>query len=128
MPENHELEKQIEELKALVLAQSQKPNDVETALEKTSKFAKYIQSIVALVIIIVGLGVNWGISTTKISVLEQRVASFEELMTTRIGKTEQDIHELQLKQAADDQLLQTMQSDITEIKTDVKKIIERRVR
>jgi hypothetical protein len=126
MPENRELEKQIIALKSLIEKQANKSNDIELTLDKTNKITKWVQSVIALAIVIIGVGISWGISQTKISVLEHDVANYKTHTTDKMIKIEENIHELQLKQAGDDQLLQTMQRDITEIKENVQKIIERR--
>lgn len=128
MPENHELEKQIEELKALVIAQAKRPNDVESAVETSKKYIGWIQSVIAVAAVVIGLGINWGVTKTKIEVLEGTVDHMEQVLQGRLDKAENDVHELQLKQAGDDQILRVIQTDIAEIKKDVKQIIERRSR
>lgn len=141
MPENHELEKQIEELKGLLESHKKEDDDFHTyvrasrggnssgnVMESSGKLFKWIQSIIAIVVVIVGLGVNYGVTKTKIDVLQEKVTTYERVLNNRIVKTEHDVHELQLKQAGDDQLLQNMQNDISEIKSDVKALVERRPR
>lgn len=120
-----ELHKEVEELKALILAQKEaKTNDVEKAMDTSGKYVRWIQGIVGLLILLVGLGVNWGITKTKIEVMENNIANVESVLNDRISKAEGDIHELQLKQAGNDQILKNIQSSIEEMKADVKTLLQ----
>ena len=111
---------QQQELMAQVLGQLSKPQpDVVTS---SSKYIGWIQGMAGLVVLVIGLGINWGITKTKLEVLETTVEAQKTLMLDRLEKAEQDVHELQLKQAGDDQLLKNIQSSVEEIKADVKKL------
>jgi hypothetical protein len=113
------LEQQIKELQDLVERQAQPKPSLLSEL-------KWLQTAIAIIAVIIGLGINWGITKTKLEVLstrqEETVANYQE----RTKTLEEQVRELQIKQASNDQILQTIQSDIREIKDDVKKLIRGR--
>ena len=90
-------------------------------MEKSEKYLRIIQSVIALTVLVIGLGINWGMTKSELATLKSK---HEELLS-KIDKAEGSIFQLQLKQAGDDQVLKTLQVDIMEIKKDVKKLLEK---
>ena len=119
---SEELQKQIEELKGMV--QMRRATD-GNGNQAAAKYLKWIQGIIGVSVIVVGLGINWGISQTKISVQAEKIAALENRLEDRVGKLNNELHELQLKQAKDDQILITIQEGVAEIRKDVKALAER---
>jgi hypothetical protein len=111
-----------EDLKALrlelqSLREAQSKPDV---IDSSSKYIRWIQSVIGLVVLVVGLGINWGVTKAELT----SVKAAAQAQSTQIEKLEGDILQLQLKQAGDDQLLKSMKEDLKEIRGDVKKILE----
>jgi archaellum component FlaC len=123
MASTDDLKKELDELKDLIKS---RPSDLEASRDNNNKWMGWIRNLVAVVAVLIGLGVNWGVTKTKIEVQEAYIAALDERVTERINKMDADIHELQLKQAGYDQLLQTIKEDVAEIKKDVKSIADRR--
>lgn len=117
-----DLQQEIQELRSLIQENNNRPNPVTAAIDTSGKYIRWIQATVGLVILIVGLGINWGITKTEIEVTQTKVSHIEEVVTSRIEKIEQDVHELQLKQAGDDQILKNIQITLDEIKVDIRKL------
>ncbi len=93
--------------------------------DDSRKYLGWLQSIIAIVVVIVGLGVTWGITTTKLSVMEATQQEQKRQYHADISKLQANVHELQLKQAKDDQLLITIKEDVGEIKKSLQALAER---
>ena len=131
------LEQRINDLEDLIRAQARTPtpSSVEQSVDKSGKYLRWLQSVIALIVVVVGMGVTWGLTQGKITTLETKVATMQqtydrehELYQKERAKLRGDLTEMQVKQAAVDQLLTSIRDDITEIKTDVKAMAERRSR
>lgn len=118
-----ELRRRCDVLEAL-LEKSSLP--LEKVVTSSGKYVKWIQGILGLLIVVVTLGISWGVTTTKIEVIETTVQHQKLVVGSRLEKTEEDIHELQLKQAGNDQILKNDQLTIYEIKADVKALTQRK--
>lgn len=120
------LEQKITELEALIRAQAQpSPSSIEQSVDKSGKYIRWLQSVIALVIVVVGMGVTWGLTQGKITTLETQVTTIENTLTqtkTERDKLRTDFIGMQVKQAAVDQLLNGIREDVAEIKEDVKKL------
>ena len=103
---------------------NQETNDLSKARDDSTKWMDWIKGLIGLLVLLVGLGINWGISKTKIEVLETKIDAVERTMDARIMKVEEDVHELQIKQASNDPVITQIQKDVTEIKADVKKLAD----
>lgn len=108
-----QIEQELKELKCLL--------EKKNGNGSWSSHLKGIQAFVYIIVIVIGMGVSWGVSTSKLSAMQATVTSMQQ----QLNQTEQDLRELQLKQAGDDKVLETLQKDITEIKSDLKKLINR---
>ena len=112
MSDQDDLRQQIQIFTSLVKTLQDRPDAIETS----RKYLSWLQAVVGMGIIVIGLGINWGITTTKIGILEANIESSQE----HISKLENDIHALQLSQARDDQLLILIQSTLKEVRDDIK--------
>jgi Tfp pilus assembly protein PilO len=125
------LDKRIDDLEALIRAQTHTPHlsSIEQSIDKSSKYIRWLQSIIALAIVVVGMGVTWGLTQGKITTLETEVTTLKEtVQVERIltkeerNKLHTDLITMQVKQASVDQLLNGIREDVAEIKEDVKKL------
>jgi hypothetical protein len=120
------LEEEIESLKALIISNRQ-PDAIDTS----SRYMKWIQSIIAIVIVIAVLGINWGISTSRISALEVRLTEVKEsshaihtLKQHEIDKLKEEVMALKVSNGSKDTILVVIQKDVDEIKNDIKTLIK----
>ena len=118
------LDSRIDELEALIRAQA-RPSSTEQSVDRSGKYIRWLQSVIALIVVIIGMGVTWGLTQGKITTLEAQVAAIEK----NVGETKRerdklrtDLIEMQVKQASVDQLLNGIREDVAEIKEDVKKL------
>jgi len=130
------LEEQDKAIVALAKSQEQQPDIVD----KSGKYFKWIQGLIALVAVILSLGVSYGVTTTKLASLQDKNSSLKGEISKLEGKLEAhqkaekaekeklqaDVHALQLSQARDDQLFKSMEKNFDELKSDVKKLLRRR--
>lgn len=120
---------------------------LEDARDNTTKWLTWGKALIGLVVFVVMIGFNMGVSlykldavdtnvenlTLKVSTLETQLDSKIQTEVTKlksnfegkISKHESDILELQLKQAAQSPIITQIQKDVTEIKHDVKKLSRR---
>lgn len=98
-------------------------------VENSSKVLRWMQTVIALILVIAGLGMNWGITKaematqkTQIAELKEDVRDEQKLRKAEVDKLKVGVLELQLGKAANDQLMVTIQSTLDEIKSDVKAI------
>lgn len=80
------------------------------------KIIKWVTFFLPILVVLVGLGINWGVTKTELSDVKYRM---EELRNKR-NKLQSDVHELQLKQASETQILENIRSNLKEIKIDIK--------
>jgi len=90
--------------------------DLEKRLEHVEKNGKkatswWISPLTTVIILLVGLGVQWGMTTLSIDFLEQRV-----------DKLEQQTSVLMIDQAKSSEFVKAIKEDVSEIKQDVKDI------
>lgn len=123
------LEQRLDKLEDLIIKQS----SVEQSIDKSGKYIRWLQSVIAIIFVVVGMGVTWGLTQGKITSLQTETNSLKEsIKVERItSKTERDklrtdFIEMQVKQASVDQLLNGIREDVAEIKEDVKKLTEGR--
>ena len=124
MPEEQDLNNKISDLEKL-MQQMIVANKRPDAVTESRKYLGWLQSVIALVVVVIGLGINWGITTTKMGVIENTQKEQKLQHNSEINKLQHDVHELQLKQAKDDQLLVTIKEDVKEIKRNVEALAER---
>jgi len=101
---------------------SENPTSTDLRLERLEKNGKrsekwYVGPLTTVLIIIAGLAVQWGMMTAGTSYLENRVSKLEETVS-----------KLTVSQARDDELIKGIKEDVTEIKKDVKTVLENRGR
>lgn len=123
------LEDRLVELEELIKAQS----TPEKIMDTSGKYIKWLQSVIVLIVVVVGMGITWGLTQGKITSLETDVATLKGAATAerQMTKVERDtlrsdFISMQVKQASVDQLLNGIREDVTEIRGDVKKLIENR--
>ena len=109
--EIHELAK----LMKIHMQQSQRKNN------SNPMTIKWWQTLIGVAAVVISVGINWGVSTTRLSNVETQIEDFKE----SISKVETDLLELKLKQARDDQLLVTIEKTLKEVKEDVKKLADK---
>lgn len=126
-----EVEKELAELRALIIAQQKET--LESKIDSSGKVLKWLQSIIAIVVVVVGVGINWGVTKSEITSLKTQVVELKEaraadeaLNQATIDKLKTEMIETKLKQAAVDQVLTDIREDVSEIKDDVKKLMRGR--
>ena len=82
----------------------------------STKVIQWATLISPIVTIIIGLGISWGVYTSTIDELKRSIVEIKE----KNLKLENDVHELQLKQATDSQNLINIQAYLKEIREDIK--------
>jgi len=123
MSDDQHIQKQLNELKQML---TNKQASVEDQVEKSNKFIRWFQGLAAICVMLITLGINWGMTTARLDIIENNLETQKTSFTNKIQQIENDVLELQLKQAGDDQILQTIQGDLLEIKTDVKELVKQR--
>ena len=102
------LEEQIKQLKSVV------ENNKSNASSAFSGYLKNVQGLIYLLIIVIGIGITWGMTSAKVSAVENIVQ-----------RQENQLRELQINEAGDDKVLENIQKDIQEMKQDIKKLVNR---
>lgn len=104
-------------------------NQVMQAIEKSGRLMKWAQTLMALIIVIAGLGINWGMSKANISSLETQISEMKEarseektLYRAETNKLKSDVLELQLHKAATVEILKNIEADVSDIKKAVNKL------
>jgi uncharacterized coiled-coil protein SlyX len=88
--------------------------DEQTSLDKLSKGSKVVQAAAYLVVLLLGIGVAWGMTSSKIAAAEHTAV--------QVVKLEERVQDLEIHSAADAEVLKSIRSDISEIKEELKKI------
>lgn len=78
------------------------------------KYAKIIQTIIYIAVLIVGIGASWGLMESKLSTASKAIE--------QVAVLEARLHSLEIKQATGDEILKMIRADISEIKDELKKI------
>jgi len=85
-----------------------------------SKYKWLIGPLITLIMVAGGLVVSWTTTKAAVAEMQKDVAKMEQ----KAENLENKIHDIELKTAVDSSILQSLQSDVTEIKKDVKKLLE----
>lgn len=111
----------------------QEKEQVATALQQSGRFMKWLQTLIAVVVVIAGAGVTWGITRSEITHLQTQISEIKEqrkdeqiLHREEVSKMQEEILSLKLKAATVDTTLNNIESDVAEIKEDVKKLVRNR--
>ena len=83
---------------------------------------KGLQALIYIFVILIGMGVSWGVATAKLGSVEADVREVK----ARQQMSDTNIQNIQIKEAADDQILKRIEIDISEIKTDLKTVLNQR--
>jgi len=101
----------------------------EKMIDTSGKYIRWLQSIIVLIVVVVGMGITWGMTQGKITSLEAEVTAIKQTATVEHQSTKverdslrSDFIGMQVKQASVDQLLNGIREDVSEIKEDVKKL------
>lgn len=97
---------ELDEIRTLVKQQHQ-----HNSLEK---YAKIIQTIIYVLVLVVGIGASWGLMESKLATAAQA--------TEKVAILEARLQSLEIKQATGDEILKMIRADISEIKDELKKI------
>jgi peptidoglycan hydrolase CwlO-like protein len=102
-------------------------------IESSGKYLKWLQSAIAVLAVIIGLGITWGITTTELATHQTQISELKEtvkdersMYKNEIDKLKAEVMELKLKDATKDQILVTIQKDLAEVGQDVKKLLRNR--
>ena len=120
LPENDDKLQHLEEL----LIEIKKQNSLPTVMEQSSKAMGWVKQLIGVLGVVIALGIHWGVVTTKIGILEEKNRQMKLDHAEQISKLDNDVHELQLKQARDDELLRSMQGTLQEMSSDLKSLMK----
>ena len=120
-----------EELEARLAALETKPDVVK----RSGALMKWIQSIIALIIIVFGVGANYAMTKSHVTALETQVANIEKeqdkeesLWRAETDKLKEEVVTLRLKGAGNDQWRETTTETLAEIKTAIVELTKKRSR
>lgn len=124
------IDERLEKMEKLLEAHAAPREDtVEKAVDKSAKYMKWVHTAITLAAILIATGVTWGLTQGKVSTLEAQVGVLNTTVSAErtsskeeIDKLKNKIIEIQVKQAAADQVLTDIREDVAEIKDDVKKL------
>jgi hypothetical protein len=91
-------------------------------LDKAAGLAGNLYGIITLVAFVVGLGVTWGTLTSRMSTLETNFAEYKEGAKEKITKLENQVYQLELGKVSSDIILKNIDTNVTELKDEVKKL------
>lgn len=81
-----------------------------------------INGTITVAAFIVGLGITWGTLISKTSSLEDDFLEYKTATKERIIMLERQVYQLELNRASSDVILKNIDSNVTELKEEVKKI------
>ena len=87
-----------------------------------NKWKWLVGPVITLAIVLAGFIASWATTKTAVAEIQKDVAKIEQ----QADELENKVHELEVKGAIDSSVLQNLQSDVAEIKSDVKKLLEPR--
>jgi hypothetical protein len=97
---------ELDEIRTLIRQQQNQQHSID-------KYTKVIQTVIYVLVLVIGLGASWGMMNSKLTTLDTA--------TDKISSLESRLHSLEIKQAAGDEILKMIRSDISEIKDELKK-------
>lgn len=86
----------------------------ERNLDRLAKGSKILQVGLYCLVLIIGVGITWGVTSSKLAAAEQTAE--------KVLKLEEKLQLLEIKSATDQEILKSIRSDISEIKDELKKI------
>lgn len=81
-----------------------------------------LKIVLTVFVMVIGFGTNWGIASSKIEALEVNVQTLRDETDRRFDESRARDRDLELTQVKVTEALKSIQSDISEIKIDVKAI------
>ena len=78
------------------------------------KYAKVVQVSLYGLAMVIGIGVSWGVLSTKLAAAETAAQ--------KVTVLESRVRDMEIKQAGEEEILKSIKSDVTEIKDDLKKL------
>lgn len=107
MSDYDNLHKELGEIRELLVSKPKDPNLVD-------KYTKVIQTSLYILALILGAGVSWGMTSAKLSEVEHA--------TQKVQVIEDRVHNLELRQAAETEILNSIKADLSDIKNELRKI------
>ena len=110
---------EIDELKEYLTKHVEEETKLLTELLSTrsnhmDKYAKVIQVSLYGLALIIGIGISWGVMSAKLAAAEET--------NHKVNVLESRLHDMEIRQAAEDEILKSIKSDVSEIKDDLKKL------
>ena len=108
MCECDNLQKDLGEIRALLNTKNDsKTNTVE-------KYTKIIQTSLYVLALILGAGVSWGMTSSKLADIDRA--------NTKVQIIEDRVHDLEIRQATESEILNSIKADLSEIKDELHKL------
>jgi len=107
-----ELEQEVARLRGRLEAAeaTQQHGTVSQAVDSSGKILKWLTTVISILAVIIGLGVNWGMTKAELSTVSTQISEIKEdrdkkevLWKAETDKLRAEVIELQIKGAADDQ-------------------------
>lgn len=86
----------------------------ETKVNSMEKYAKIVQVALYSLVLIIGIGISWGVMNSKLANAA--------LAAEKVEQLEDRIRGIEIKSSANDEVLLNIRSDLVEIKAELKKI------
>ena len=120
------LESKLDRLEELLQA-NVSPAPAEQAIVKSGKYLKWLQTIIAIIVVVVGMGVTWGMTQGKATAQASEISNLKEVTEGN----RKDIVEIQIEQApikkslvdiqrVQVEMKQDMKNDLNNLKNDIK--------
>lgn len=113
------LKEELERVKSQIHSFEEENKALENLLKENrvghmDKYAKVLQVAVYVIVLIVGIGVSWG-------VMSSRLASVEKT-NEQVAALETRVRQLEIKESGSSEILNSIRSDVSDIKTELRKL------
>lgn len=112
-PKVESLVEELNEVKQRVIAQEQENQLLQKLINENrgpilEKYTKTVQFLIGLIVFVAGMGISWGVVTTKVSGITDN--------KTEISKVQERLSKIEIDQSVNVEIFRSIKEDINEIK------------
>ena len=119
---NKSIEVLIENQSHLINTFTKISNNKESFSNSHEKLPQKYQTLIGILLAIVGLGINIGIFANRMGNLEANLEEHKSSVIQKIDKIDYSVHELQLRSAGNDEFFKSQQDKFNEIKKEISEL------
>ena len=103
-----------------------------STVDTSRKYLGWITTVITIIAVVISLGINWGVTKSELTSLQTQITKSEEqaakketLDRMEKSKITQDVMELKMKGAADEQWRTSTTESLKKINTAVERLVQR---